>query len=148
MHTMGPKRCFWIPKMGVFEIDNAKNIVWVQVWRPKHSYVCTPWARKGVFGYLGLRCLQWTMPNNIVWVLGWRPKHPYLCTPWVRKPVFGYLGWGCLQWTMPNKLFGFRGGAPNTHMSAHHGTEKSLLDIRDGVVCNGQCQKNIVRVQG
>ena len=24
-----------------------KNIVWVQGWRPKHSYHCTPWASKG-----------------------------------------------------------------------------------------------------
>ena len=79
--------------MGLFAMDNGKNIVWVQGWRPKHSYVCTPRARKGVFGILGWVCLQWTMPKNIV---------------------------------------SYRGGAPNTNMSVHHGPEKVFLDTWDG----------------
>ena len=27
LHTMGQERCFWIPGMGVFEMDDAKKIV-------------------------------------------------------------------------------------------------------------------------
>ena len=60
-------------------------MLWVLGWRPKHAYLCTPWARKGVFGYLKWWCLKHTVPQNMLWVLGWRPKHAYLCTPWARK---------------------------------------------------------------
>ena len=52
LHTLGQKSCFWRPKMVVFETHHAKNMVWVLEWYPKHAYLCTPWARKAVFGYL------------------------------------------------------------------------------------------------
>ena len=66
-----------------------------------HTF-CTPWARKGVLGYVGWGCLKWTMPRNIVWIQGWCHQHPhlcthpYVCTQWAGKGVFGYLGWGRL----------------------------------------------------
>ena len=49
---MGHKRCFWIPDMVVFETHPAKKMLPVVRWRPKHAYLCTTEARKGVFAYL------------------------------------------------------------------------------------------------
>ena len=65
--------------------------------------------------------MKWAMPKNTVWVQGWRPKHPYPCTPRARKGVSAYLGWVRLKWIVEKMLFGFWGGAPNTHTSAHDG---------------------------
>ena len=74
---------------------------------PVHPYLCTPWASKAVFEYLGWGWSNCTMVKKVVWVLGWRLKRPYLCTPWARKgsntpipgiekhlrwPRYGYLG--------------------------------------------------------
>ena len=41
-YPIGQQRCFWIPKMGVFELHNAKPVIWVLAWRSKHPYRCTP----------------------------------------------------------------------------------------------------------
>ena len=41
----------------------------------------------------------------------------------------------------PINIVGFSGGAPNTHISAHHRQEKVFMDTRDGCVCNAQCKK-------
>ena len=46
LHTMGQKRCFWIPGVGVFAIHNARNTVGILGWRTNHPYHCTPWAAK------------------------------------------------------------------------------------------------------
>ena len=110
--TTGQKRCFWIPGMGVFETHHAKNIVWVLGWRSKHAYLCTPWATKGMFRYLGWVCLKRTMPKNMVRVLGWRPKHEYHCTPWARKGVFGCLERVCLKCTRPKNMVWVLGWRP------------------------------------
>ena len=45
-----------------------KNIVWVLGWHPKHPYLCTTWARKGVFEYLGWGCLN--AQHQKMWVFG------------------------------------------------------------------------------
>ena len=45
-------------------------------------------------------------------------------------------------------LFGSWGGAPNTHTTAHHGPEKVFRHTRDGVVCNGRCQKILFELWG
>ena len=126
LHIMRQKRCFWIPRMGVFETQDAKNIVWVLGWRSKRPYHCTPQASKGVFGYLEWWCLNCTMPKHIVRVLGWRPKHPYLCTPSARKGVFVHLVWGCLKCAY-QKMWGFWRGAPSAHTSAPNLTERVVL---------------------
>ena len=66
LYPIGQQRCFWIPGMGVFEMDNAEKIVWVVGGAPNTHRI--PWAREGVFGYLGWRCLKCAMPKNIgVW---------------------------------------------------------------------------------
>ena len=72
--------------MVVFETHDDNKIVWVVGWRPKHPHafgaplhnphLCTPWARKGVVGYLGWGCLKCTMLKRIAWVLGWRTNNP------------------------------------------------------------------------
>ena len=46
----------------------------------------TPWARKGVFGYLGWGCFKWTMPQkhclgSEVWVFGAPPQNPSIPPP-------------------------------------------------------------------
>ena len=92
-----------------------KNIVRVLVWRPKHPYLRTPWASKGVFGYMGWGCLKGTVPKKIVCVVVWRPQHPYVCTPQASNGIFGYPGGGCLKGTVPKKLFRF-GLAPQAPM--------------------------------
>ena len=65
LYPLGQQRCFWIPGIGVFEMDNAKNIAWVPGWRSNHPHLCTPWARKGVFGCRGWCCLKCTMPKKL-----------------------------------------------------------------------------------
>ena len=64
LYTVGRKRCFWIPGMGCLKWTIPKNIVWVQEWCPKHPYICTPWARKDVFGYLVWGCSHCAMHKN------------------------------------------------------------------------------------
>ena len=104
-----------------------KNGVWGLGWRPKHPYLCTLEASKGVFEYLGWGCLKRTMPKNGVWGLGPRPKHPYLCTLQTSKGVFEYLGWGCLKRTMPyNGVWGL-GWRPSTHTSVPYRPVKVFL---------------------
>jgi hypothetical protein len=39
-------------------------MLWVLGWRPKHTYPCTPRARKDVSGYLKWWCLKQTMPKK------------------------------------------------------------------------------------
>ena len=67
-HTTG-QRCFWIPGMGVFEMDNAKKYLLASGVAPqtpiplqKRCFL----ARKGVFEYLGWGFLKWTLPKNII----------------------------------------------------------------------------------
>ena len=74
LHTMGQKRCLWTPRMGVSETHDAKSIVWVLGWRSNHPHRCTPWARKGVFGYLRWGCLNCTMPKKLLGFLGGAPN--------------------------------------------------------------------------
>ena len=144
LHTMGQERYSWIPGMGVFEMD-TKNIVWVLGWRPKHPYLCTLWAKKGVFGYLGWGCLKWTLPNNLVRVLEWRPKHPYVCTPRVRKGVPGYLRWRCLKWKMPKILFGLTGWRLKHPYLCTPWARKVVFGHLEwyGAVLNEQCRKRL-----
>ena len=66
LHTMGRKKCFWKPGMGVFEMEDAQQYRGVQRWRPKHPYLYTPWAEKRGFGDVGWGCLKWRVPQNIV----------------------------------------------------------------------------------
>ena len=87
-------------------------MLWVLEWHPKHAYLCTLWARKGVFGYLQWWCLKRSMPTNMLWVLGWRLRHAYLCTLWARNGVFGYLQWWCSKRTMPKDLLWVLGWRP------------------------------------
>ena len=42
-----------------------KTIVWVLGLRPKHPYLCTPYASKIVLGYLGWGCLGCTMLKTV-----------------------------------------------------------------------------------
>ena len=143
VHTVGQKRCVWRPKMVVFETHHAKNVGRVQGWRPKHAYLCTLWARKGVSGYLKWWCLKCTMPTNVVWVVGWRPKHAYLCTPWATKGVFGYLQWWCLKRTMPKKHGVGSGVAPQTRMPVHTVAQKSYVWIPQMVVVETHHAKKV-----
>ena len=62
LYPIGQQRCFWVPRMVVFEMDDTKKNVWVLGGRPKHPYLCTLQASKGVFGCLGWGCLKCTMP--------------------------------------------------------------------------------------
>ena len=52
VHTTGEKRCFEYLGSVCLKRTILKNIVWVLGWRSKHAYLCTPRARKVVFGYL------------------------------------------------------------------------------------------------
>ena len=79
LHNMGQKMYFWIPGLGVFPMGNAKKHWGVLRWRSVHTHLCTPWARRGVLGYLGLVCLQCAMQKKYWGFLGWRSVHTYLC---------------------------------------------------------------------
>ena len=74
LYPLGQQRCFWIPRMGVFELRSAKNNVLVLGWRPKHQYHCTPQASKVVFGYLGWGCLYCRVPNIFFGFWGGAPN--------------------------------------------------------------------------
>ena len=102
LHQMRQQKCFSIPRMGVFEMCNAKKCA-VLAWRSKHACLCTKNASKGVFGYLEQGCLKCAMPKN-VGVLARCSKGTYLCTKYASKSVFGYLGWGCLHCTTRQKF--------------------------------------------
>ena len=78
LHQTCHQKCFWIPSVGLFEMDNAKKCALLE-WHPKRAYLCTKYTTTSVFGYLVWVCLQCTMPKkSAFW--GWRPKHAYLCT--------------------------------------------------------------------
>ena len=51
-YPIGHNGCFWIPRIGVFELHNATKILSLLGLRLKHPYLCTPKASKGVGGYL------------------------------------------------------------------------------------------------
>ena len=110
---MGQKRCFWIPGMGVFVMDNAKKRCLASGVAPQtpiplyriDQQRCFWIPRMGVFE---LRSAK----KKIVMPLGWRPKHPYLHTPWAQQDFFGYLGWWCLKWTMPKNVVWVLGWPP------------------------------------
>ena len=99
-----------------------KDVIWVLGWRPKQPYLCTPWARKGVFGYLEWWCLKWSMPENIVCVLGWRPKHPYPSMRSHRGPenvCFRFPGTGVFEMDNAKKYRLRSGVAPQTTIPLH-----------------------------
>ena len=83
-------------------------------------------SRTHTMGYLGCWCLKRTMPTNIVWVVGWLSNHPYLCTLG-QKRCFSIPTMGVFETHNAKKIVWVWGGAPNTHISAHHGPEKACL---------------------
>ena len=83
-YPIGQQKCFSIPGMVVFERHNAKKIVWVLGWRPKHPNFGTsvPYRPANVSldasdgGVKTKECQK-----KSLCVLGRRTKHPYLSTP-------------------------------------------------------------------
>ena len=114
LHTTGHKRCFWIPRMGLFERHHAKKHcvgsgVALQTPTPLHATgqkSCFWIPRMGVFELHNAR-------KYSSGVLGWRPKHPYYCTPWARNCVFGSLEWVSLDCSMPENIVWVPGWRPN-----------------------------------
>ena len=65
-----------------------------------------------------------------------------------QKMCFWIPGMGVFEMDNAKKiLFGFRGGAPNTHTSAHHGPENMFLDTWDACVWTAQ-SKTILGASG
>ena len=89
LYTMGQKRCFWIPRTGVFEMDNAKKYCLGSGVAPQTPIPHHTMGQKRCFWIPGIGVFK--MDN--VWFQGW-----------------------------------FWGGTPNTHTSLHHGPEKVFLD--------------------
>ena len=105
LHTRGQKKCFWIPGMGVFEPQNAKNYcvgsgVALQTPIPLHTrgqQSCFWLPGTGVFETYSaqrLLCGFW----------GGAPNRHLCADPGPQKGVFGYLGWVCLKRTMPKQF--------------------------------------------
>ena len=66
-HTFAPNMpatVFLDPQADMFEMRNAKKTAPL-AWPPKRAYLCTEYASKGVFGYLGWGCLKCTVPQNV-----------------------------------------------------------------------------------
>ena len=55
LHQICQQQCFWIPGMGVFEMQSAKKSVFL-AWRPKRAYQCTKYTSSSVSGYLVPGC--------------------------------------------------------------------------------------------
>ena len=126
LHTMNQKKCFWIPKMVVFERHSAKQYVVrsgvaLQTHVPVHAV-----ASKGVFGDLKWWCLKRTLPKILVWALGSRPKTHIPLHPM-----------GQQRWFWIPKMVVFErhhakkyvvSGAEMTHTCADHGPANVLWD--------------------
>ena len=99
LHRICQHRCFWIPSMRVFEMQEAEKCG-ALAWCPTHTYLCTNYAITRVSRYLVWVCLKCIMPKKI-------GVSRSIC-------VFKYLAWVCLKCTMP-KMWGFD-VAPQTHI--------------------------------
>ena len=71
LHTMGQKKFFLIPGMGVVGINSAKKYclgseVALQKPMPLHTM--------GQKRYVGWLCLKWTVPEKLSWFLGGAPN--------------------------------------------------------------------------
>ena len=83
------QKSFWMPRMVVFEMHNAKKKgVWLLGWRPKHPYQCSLQSNKGVVGYLGRGVFE--MHNAIKWCLasGGAPQRRILLYLTVQQKCF------------------------------------------------------------
>ena len=129
-HQICQQMSFWMPRMGVFEMRNAKKVgvaVALQVRIPLHQIwqqTCLWIPRMGVFKIYNAKKGAG---------LAWRSKRAYLCTKQASKIVFGCLGWGGLKWITPKNV-GFSCGAPSAHTSAPNMATKPFLDPQDGGV--------------
>ena len=131
LYPVGQERCFWTPRMGVFELHNANKCHGVLGWPPKHPYLCTLQAGKGVFGYLGWGCLNGTMPRNIVGFCGGAPN-THTSVPYKPAKVFLDTWDGGVLTAQCQKIsFGFWGGAPNPPTAVPCGPAKVFMDTYD-----------------
>ena len=124
-----------IPRKSAYPMYQGYTLYAILVlgWRPKHQYPCHHGPEKVFLD-------TW---NGCVWngqckrlqgfsgpaLLAYIPLHTV-----GQKMRFWIRGMGVFGMDNAKKLFGFRGGAPNTHISAHHGPEKVFLDTWDGGV--------------
>ena len=57
----------------------CKKLLGFLRWRSVHTYLCTPWARKCVFGYLGWGCLNGQCQKRVFGFWGGTPNtHTFL----------------------------------------------------------------------
>ena len=102
LHQICPQKCFWIPRMGVFEMRNARQRG-LLAWCSKRTYLCTTCASKSGCGYRGCGRLKLRISNTPI--LGIQ-KHSFWqiwCSgmrAWSATPK-SHIFWHCAVQTSP-----------------------------------------------
>ena len=126
LYHIDQQKCFWIPRMGVFEMHNAKKYCLGSGVAPQTPIPLYPIGQQRCFGIPGMGVFEMRNAKKCG-VLVWRSKRAYLCTKSARKSVFGYLVRKCLKCAMPKNVDFWR-GAPSAHTSAPNLPAKAFLD--------------------
>ena len=130
LYPTGQKRWFCVPRMGMFELHNAKKYIF-GFWggAPNtHTSVRTSWARKSVFGYRGWGCLKWTMPNILFGLWCGAPNTHNSAHHRPEEVFLDTWDGGVWNGQCQKILFVFWCGAPNTHTIVRHRPAHVFLD--------------------